>query len=558
LSAGVSAAAAGWKTHPVYQLNGPDKALKLPGDYQLPSLDWGAPARVPYLAYMPEKDRVAMLVQMDQGLAISLSNDRGATWSQPKPIGQGGLSLTYLGEGTLLGERSISRDYGETWQELPAQDNGETWLPALVDRDPTTGKVTRILRGFWRPIRKWSPGLTGPYAQARVKSSFDEGKTWRDEVIPKEWLSVSEVTLVRAKNGNIIAACRLDLNQRLEATAMDDYTGTGVSISKDNGLTWTNPFDSKNVLYDFGRHHAWMVCMPDGRIVMTYIVRRGYPDSADGFPQFGIEAVVSHDNGKTWDLDHRYVLHVYKGHVPAKDATAYQGAPSNAATAVLTDGALLTAFNMDYAKIGLVKWKLNSKATDDSTTIAKSPPDSDLRNHFNPAVLSDDKPTACTDQRNVAQFGSGAKVTSSRSDIDPNLLLDDPYLYSQFPPGVVFDTSPASVEITWSEPHKIDEVRILAGDPKSPPETTTAWLPLDYKLEYRKNGQWTGLVQPARNAKGTIAYTWHDESKKPVNVTLYSHQFRPIVTDAIRLTVTRSADAAQQRTFLKRILVMGK
>ncbi|MCX6843547.1 MAG: hypothetical protein NTX53_14835, partial [candidate division WOR-3 bacterium] len=85
-----------------------------------------------------------------------------------------------------------------------------------------------------------------------------------------------------------------------------------------------------------------------GDIVMTYIVRRGYPDSADGLPQFGIEAVVSHDNGKTWDMDHRYILHVYKGAVPAKEYMAFQGSPSNASTAVLPDGTLLTAFNMEY------------------------------------------------------------------------------------------------------------------------------------------------------------------------------------------------------------------
>lgn len=32
---------------------------------------------------------------------------------------------------------------------------------------------------------------------------------------------------------------------------------------------------------------------------MTYVVRKGYVNTADGFPQFGIEAVVSRDNGQT-------------------------------------------------------------------------------------------------------------------------------------------------------------------------------------------------------------------------------------------------------------------
>jgi hypothetical protein len=555
-----SDAATNWRAHTVYQLNGDAKAVGLPSEYQLASRDWGAPALVPYLAYMPEKDRLAMMVlytKDHQRPAISFSGDHGATWSVPKYIGEGGMSLAYLREGTLLIEQFISRDYGQTWQALPKQDNGEVWLPPLVDTDPQTGKITRLLKGFWRPLRKWGPGLTGPYAQAWVKSSYDAGMTWKDEVKPKVWLDVSEVTLVRAKNGSLVAACRLDLNKRLDPTAMDDYTGTGVSISKDNGLTWTNPFDPSNVLYDVGRHHAWMVRMPDGDIVMSYIVRRGYLDSANGFPQFGIEAVVSHDNGESWDLDHRYILHVYKGSVPASEYMAFQGAPSNASTAVLPDGSLLTAFNMEYTKIGLVKWKLNRQGLNDTSTIAKSSFDSDLRNHFDPTVLTGEKSALRPGRRNVAEFGCGATVTSSHSDIAPLLLLEDPYLYSQFPPGVAFDTSPAWVEIAWSKPHRIDEVRILAGDPNYRTDAPLAWVPLDYKLEYRHDSAWTELVPRVRNATGTVAYTWHDSSKKPVNVHLYSHEFSPVMADAIRLTVTRSADAAKQRTFLKRISVSG-
>ena len=56
-------------------------------------------------------------------------------------------------------------------------------------------------------------------------------------------------------------------------------------------------------------------CSPSGEIVMTYVVRKGYVDSPDGFPQFGVEAVVSRDHGQTWDLDHRYILHHWIGHI---------------------------------------------------------------------------------------------------------------------------------------------------------------------------------------------------------------------------------------------------
>jgi hypothetical protein len=348
---------------------------------------------------------------------------------------------------------------------------------------------------------------------------------------------------------------------------MDDYSGTGVSISRDNGRTWSSPFDAKNVLYDFGRHHAWLVRMPNGDIVMTYLVRRGYRDSSDGFPRFGIEAVVSHDHGESWDLDHRYVLHVYQGSVPAKEYMAFQGAPSNASTTVLPDGSLLTAFNMEYTKIGLVNWKLNDQRLNDSKAVATAPFDSNLRNHFDPSVLAGDKTAAQQGPRNIAAFGTGVKITASPSDINPLLLLEDPYLYSQFPPGVVFAASPAWVEVSWPVPHRIEEVQILTGDPACRAESSYTWVPLDYRIECRKAGAWTELVPAVQHATGTIAYTWHaggsaaatsGDSQNPVNMHRYSHKCSPVVTDAVRLTVTRSADAEKQRTFLKRISIIGE
>ena len=41
---------------------------------------------------------------------------------------------------------------------------------------------------------------------------------------------------------------------------------------KDNGETWS----PLNILYQGGRMHAELTRMPDGRLVMTYIVRQDY------------------------------------------------------------------------------------------------------------------------------------------------------------------------------------------------------------------------------------------------------------------------------------------
>jgi len=158
----------------------------------------------------------------------------------------------------------------------------------------------------------------------------------------------------------------------------------GVSISRDNGQTWSE----LHWLYEWGRHHASMVVLPDGRIVMSYVVRLGYTDTPDGFHRFGIEAVVSSDHGKTWDLDHRYLLSVWTGII--KDDLEHNVCQSTS-TLLLPDGQLLTAFGTGFRnpdpgiynmEVGLVQWRVNDQPMNDDRTIVDSPYDSDLRNRF--------------------------------------------------------------------------------------------------------------------------------------------------------------------------------
>ncbi len=543
-----------WSKHTVYQLNGKAKAIQLPSEYQEPSKNWPKPGMVPYLAYMPEKDRVAMLLY---GVpSISFSDDHGATWTLPRDIPGAGLTLTYLGNGTLLSDNQVSHDYGETWEALPAQKVREVWLPSLVDKDPKTGKVTRLAKAFWSPIREWGTLKTGPYAQGYISFSYDEGKTWVDEIKVPQWQSVSEIALGRAKNGDMVAACRLDLNPLLDPTAMDNYTGLGVSISKDNGKTWTDPHEAKNILFDWGRTHMWLETMPNGDMIMSYNVRRGYPDAPSGFPQFGAEAVVSHDNGQTWDIDHRYILHFYEGNEPAKDFWSFQGATSNAATCILPDGWLLTAFNMEYTKIGLVKWKLNDKGLNNDKYYASAPYDSVLRNEFDPAILTG-KIAKPKGSHNIAMANQGAKVSATQSDYQPVLVLANPYLYSQFPPGLTFDPSPAVIEITWPKSRKIDEVKILTGDPNGAPTDDMSKVPVDYQLEYRKAGKWVSLSVPVVNGTPELAFTWKDDARKERKTYQFDHKFTPVTTYGVRLTITKASNSPTGRVFLRRIEVWG-
>jgi hypothetical protein len=137
----------------------------------------------------------------------------------------------------------------------------------------------------------------------------------------------------------------------------------GVSISKDQGKTWSD----LKILYEWGRHHPSMVLRPDGTILMTYVVRLGYPDTAEGFPQFGVEAVVSRDNGQTWDLEHRYVLAAWVGRM--KGANAWYCGTQSTSTVLLPDGTILTAFGTGFRNppnaatcimdVALVRWRVD-------------------------------------------------------------------------------------------------------------------------------------------------------------------------------------------------------
>jgi hypothetical protein len=64
--------------------------------------------------------------------------------------------------------------------------------------------------------------------------------------------------------------------------------------SEDSGRTWTYPVETTFQGYP---HH--LLKLKDGRILCTFGYRR---------KPMGVRALISEDGGRTWDLDHEYVL----------------------------------------------------------------------------------------------------------------------------------------------------------------------------------------------------------------------------------------------------------
>lgn len=355
---------------------------------------------LPYIVYMPERDRLLLLVSCDSPCRPMLmsSDDRGETWTDPCPMipenAQGksclGIALTYMGNGRAAASVSVypssdacrsrifSQDYGATWSDpipIPLTSAGQDlhpWDPWLVDTDPASGSAIRIAE------TGYTHSNDVPYggrSQAFIRFSDDGGVTWSDEIAPPTWDGVDEVFLCRAANGDIVASCRLNPPHEYWQE-IDHYEGLGASRSRDNGHTWSDV----NVLYPWGRHHASIVLLPDGDIVMSHVVRKGYPDTSDGYPQFGIEAVISRDHGASWDMPHRYILAQWRGNTRGEDPELerqfrakwprWWASGQSTSTTLLPDATILTAFGTGYRSrpsdsgecspkdVGLVKWRV--------------------------------------------------------------------------------------------------------------------------------------------------------------------------------------------------------
>ena len=414
-----------WNTHEIQQLNGQAERIKLSGKFQILSEnwigrwteEWNQVAAVPYIVYFPEKDRVLMMVSCGNPhqTVILTSDDHGATWSEPWYVhtdenGKSdtglGVGLVYLGNGKVilrvdkywLGEREFlqwcSEDYGNTWSKgLPFSTlTVHAWNPPMVDTDPKTGEVTRVWETAYAGERIKDVDPPKYWIQAYLRQSTDEGQTWTEWVKVPEWEGFTEVALIRANNGNMVAAGRTNIPEKL-AGENDNYAGLGVSISSDNGCTWSK----MKFLYEWGRHHQSMVLLPDGDIVMTYVARAGYVKTPEGYPQFGVEAVVSHDNGRTWDLDHRYLLAAWSGNRTDPEWSWARGSQQTSSV-LLPDGSILTAFGTGYRgdvpegkeqnfnprDVGLVNWCVNNEGLSDDKTITDALIDSEQRNCFDP------------------------------------------------------------------------------------------------------------------------------------------------------------------------------
>ena len=267
---------------------------------------------------------------------MSYSDDEGRTWSQPaefhrgldrpQPVSTGGQRL-FLMPMDDDGFLARSDDGGRTWSEkapFPKLADGRTTYhkgSVLVADDA----ITAVFYASGEPA-----GPTGWSAYSLLRRSRDGGQTWNDGIwLPPEW-QTSEGSITRTKDGALVVALRTSQPPDYPAYS-DHWRRITTARSVDEGNTWTD----HQVHFRYGKVHSDLITLRDGRLLLTYAVRMG---ELEGRMYHGIEAVVSHDHGRTWDWDKRFTLFRWAMHQTMHSPCSLQ----------LRDGRILTLFLYHY------------------------------------------------------------------------------------------------------------------------------------------------------------------------------------------------------------------
>ncbi|MAE66567.1 MAG: hypothetical protein CMJ18_20040 [Phycisphaeraceae bacterium] len=313
--------------------------------------------------------------QPEQAL-VTLSDDEGATWGEY--IALPGIHcrpvmLAYLGRGVVTFEagdtterfRMFSHDYGRTWDERINVPPAPTGQPLgfegnpLVERDSDGNAVSLVQIG--QTLEGAAPHWK---INEYVRWSRDGGRTWPRVVRPEPWhttetyagetydVGASEGSLVRAANGDLVAALRTFSPTWFAEHPyyQDSLEGTAVSISKDDGATWS----PMQTVFESGRHHANLVRLPDDDLVMTVIRRVDFHGNRLAGYRRGCDAVVSHDHGATWDVEHLIVIDDFPY---CRGGFWIDGQCGHLCSELLSDGSILTGYGNYLAGGVLVRWR---------------------------------------------------------------------------------------------------------------------------------------------------------------------------------------------------------
>ena len=227
-----------------------------------------------------------------------------------------------------------STDGGCTWEKSHLA--GIDYPKSIVVEPDGSLLLIRALAPGWPG---WHKGMT-PNPNLQLCRSGDGGKTWTfsEGLVDWDQTMFSEVSAVRLKDGRLLVALR----RQMPGTSEEAFQDIMLTESNDDGKTWCKPWR----MIRTAEVHAHLIQLADGRLLATY---------SNYHVPWGIFAIVSNDNGKTWDLDRPYQLALSAGH-----------SVGWAVPLQLADGSILTAYaaNVYYKQTPenlvteTVRWRL--------------------------------------------------------------------------------------------------------------------------------------------------------------------------------------------------------
>ena len=258
-------------------------------------------------------------------IRIYASSDTGLTWEE---IGQTPLfgkepALASLPDGTLVLTAQCYPVSGDPPAHPLArsEDGGRTWdvsvrqaydYPRSIAVEPDGSLlIATALRSDW-----YDEGFGSPHLL--LERSPDGGRTWdRSEGrIDWDWPGFGEVGAVCLRDGRLLATLR----RQIPGTRGEGFEDTMLTESTDGGRTWSTPWQ----LTDTAQVHAYLTELEDGRLLCTY---------SNYHVPFGVSAILSKDQGRSWNRDRTIQLSISNGF--------YVGW---AATLQLPDGSLITSY----------------------------------------------------------------------------------------------------------------------------------------------------------------------------------------------------------------------
>jgi len=275
------------------------------------------------------------------------SADEGLTWQRidktplfgKEPslttLPDGAMVLTAEGPsgGTALDEMlvSYSEDGGRTWETRVLQ--GYDCPRNLIVEPDGSLLMIRVLRSGWIHRDSGSPNI-------QLCRSRDRGVTWQfsEGLVDWDCTEFGEIATLRLQDGRLLAALR----RQVPGTIGEGFEDMVLTESVDGGQHWSRPVQLTNN----AEVHAYLTELQDGRILATY---------ANYHLPYGVSAIVSDDQGRTWDREHPIQL--------ALSADVYTGWP---VTLQLPDGSLITSYAStayyreapDHFVCEIVRWSL--------------------------------------------------------------------------------------------------------------------------------------------------------------------------------------------------------